>query len=86
MFFKVISFDEFRVLGLGIKILLGFFLNIRYKEGIMNICNHYIIIEKEFLLPEAEILLRVVFNKSILNFQKNVVGIDKIIEYQWPSG
>ena len=34
-----------------------FLRNIRYKEGIMKICNHYSIIQKEFLLPAAEILL-----------------------------
>jgi hypothetical protein len=34
-----------------------FLWNIRYKEEIMKICNHYSIIQKEFLLPAAGTLL-----------------------------
>ena len=34
-----------------------FLRNIRYKKGIMKICNHYSILQKEFILPAAEILL-----------------------------
>jgi hypothetical protein len=30
---------------------------ISYTEGILKICNHYSIIQKELLLPAAEILL-----------------------------
>ena len=53
-----------------------FLRNIRYKEGIMKICNHYSIIQKEFLLPAAGILLWQYFST---HFQKNLVRIGIIL-------
>ena len=42
-----------------------FLLNVGYKEGTTNICNQYVILQKEFPLPEAEILLWQTFLKKI---------------------